>query len=207
MTPDRAGLGHAGGLAGPENPPLHSAGGRAAGAGSVSTEQRPAASGIDHRFDEVYQRLRALAHRQRRRIDGGTLDTTALVHEVYLHFRDRPDALSPRDFFAYATRAMRHLLIDRARRYGRGKHGGELRRTTLEPERHAEAALAADRLLELDAALKRLRSEQPRAAEVVELHYFAGLGMEEIAELLSLNRRTIHRDWRFARAWLHQALS
>lgn len=173
----------------------------------MSIQEPSAANGIDRRFDEVYQRLRALARRQRRQIDGGTLDTTALVHEVYLHFRDRPDALSPRDFFAYATRAMRHLLIDRARRHARGKHGGALHRTTLDPECHAEAALAADRLLELDAALRRLRGEQPRAAEVVELHYFAGLGMEEIAELLALNRRTIQRDWRFARAWLHQALS
>lgn len=164
------------------------------------------ADGIDRQFDAVYQRLRMLARRQRRQIEGGTLDTTALVHEVYLHFRDRPEALAPRDFFAYATRAMRHLLIDRARRHVRGKHGGDLRRTTLDPERHAEAGLVAERLLDLDGALAQLRSEQPRAAEVVELHYFAGLGIEEIAGLLGVNRRTIHRDWRFARAWLHQAL-
>ena len=172
------------------------------------SEQAKGDSGsMDRRFDEVYERLRALARRQRRQIEGGTMQTTALVHEVYLHFRDRPDALAPRDFFAYATRAMRHLLIDRARRHARGKHGGDMVRTTLDPERHAEASLAAERILELENALVKLRSEQPRAAEVVELHYFAGLGIEEIAELLELNRRTIQRDWRFARAWLHRALS
>jgi RNA polymerase sigma factor (TIGR02999 family) len=166
-----------------------------------------AATGIDRRFDEVYERLRELARGQRRRFDGGTLDTTALVHEVYLHFRDRPDALAPRDFFAYAARAMRHLLIDRARRHARDKHGGDLRRTTLDPEHEGFADAAAGQLLELDAALARLRSEQPRAAEVVELHWFAGLEFDAIADLLGLNRRTIQRDWRYARAWLHQTMA
>jgi RNA polymerase sigma factor (TIGR02999 family) len=165
------------------------------------------AADIDCRFDEVYERLRELARGQRRRFNGGTLDTTALVHEVYLHFRDRPGALAPRDFFAYAARAMRHLLIDRARRHARDKHGGALRRTTLDPQREEFADAAAVQLLELDAALARLRSEQPRAAEIVELHWFAGLGFDAIADLLGLNCRTIQRDWRYARAWLHQAMS
>ena len=164
-------------------------------------------AGIDCRFDEVYERLRELARGQRRRFEGGaTLDTTALVHEVYLHFRDRSDALAPRDFFAYAARAMRHLLIDHARRRARNKHGGDLRRTTLDPEHEGFADAAAGQLLELDAALARLRSEQPRAAEVVELHWFAGLEFDAIADLLGLNARTIQRDWRYARAWLHQTM-
>ncbi|MBX3725319.1 MAG: sigma-70 family RNA polymerase sigma factor [Xanthomonadales bacterium] len=166
------------------------------------------AQDVDAQFQAVYARLHALAHQQRRRIDGATLDTTGLVHEVYLEFRDRPEALEPRDFFAYAARAMRHLLLDRARRRGRARHGGDLRQVELGPGLEANAAgdAWAGRLIELDQALATLRDQQPRAAEVVELHFFAGLAFADIARLLARDRRTIHRDWRFARAWLLAAL-
>ena len=158
---------------------------------------------------EVYERLRALARRQRRIVGGAaTLDTTALVHEVWLELeRARPHAMAPQDYYGYAAQAMRNLLIDHARRRARPKHGGDLRRVDLgDDEGLALPGLAPEQLLDLDAALVELEREDPRAARVVMLHYFAGLAFEQIAELVGVSARTLKRDWRFARAWLHQRL-
>jgi RNA polymerase sigma factor (TIGR02999 family) len=160
-------------------------------------------------FEEVYLRLRALAQRERRRFPGPghTLNTTALVHEVYLEMcAPRRDELAPRDFFGYAAKAMRNLLIDYARRHARAKHGGGMTRMDLDSEAANEVHVDADRALELDAALRRLMEHDSRAAEVVELHYFAGLDHAQIAVLLGVSERTINRDWRMARAWLQRAL-
>ncbi len=172
-------------------------------------EESTEAVSPDVAFAAVYERLRALARRQRRGAGyPDTLNTTALVHEVYLEFaREREERIAPRDFFAYAARAMRHLLIDRARRNVRVKHGGHLRREELDHELTPDPGRCAAQTLELDDALRRLAAEEPRAAEIVELHYFAGLTFERIAELLGLSERTVMRDWRFARAWLHGALA
>ena len=162
----------------------------------------------DPAFDEVYQRLRHVARRERRRVDAGdTINTTALVHEVYLDICKREGALAVRDYFGYAARAMRNLLIDHARRYLRPKHGGDLQRTALDSEAADGVRVDAGQALELDSALERLAQLDPRAARVVELHFFAGLELERIAELLEVSSRTVNRDWRVARAWLQRELA
>jgi RNA polymerase sigma factor (TIGR02999 family) len=164
---------------------------------------------LDALFDAVYVRLKALASRQLARGARGTLDTTALVHELYLRL-DTSRELAfehPAQFFAYAARAMRHVLTDRARSHMRHKAGGDWIRTTLTASGDGQPAIAsAEQALALDEALTRLEQTDERAARVVELRYFAGLAPEQIAELLGLTRRTIDRDWRYARAFLHAAL-
>jgi RNA polymerase sigma factor (TIGR02999 family) len=161
------------------------------------------------RIATLYRELRAIARRQRRHHgDAATLDTTALVHEAWLHLEGRePGAIAPREFHAYAAQAMRNLLIDHARRRLRPKHGGDLARAdVLDDEAIPEPAMAPEQLLDLDAALQALDHEHPRCARVVALHYFAGLDFERIALDLDISTRTVMRDWRFARAWLHGRL-
>ncbi|MBL0164142.1 MAG: sigma-70 family RNA polymerase sigma factor [Xanthomonadales bacterium] len=172
------------------------------------SESNETTSGGNLPFEQVYQRLRSIAHRERRRFSAGhTLSTTALVHEVYLDvFADSTNELAPRDFFAYAARSMRNLLIDHARRCLRIKHGGGQHHTDLDSPAMDAVHLDASQALELDAALCKLAEVDARAAEVVELHYFAGLELARIAELLGISERTINRDWRSARAWLQREL-
>ncbi len=108
-----------------------------------------------------------------------------------------------RHFFGAAAEAMRRILVDQARRKGRDKHGGALRRVELQdPVTHE----TGDELLALDAALRRLAAEDPLAAEVVKLKYFAGLGREEIAATLGRTVHEIRQKWAYARAWLRLAL-
>lgn len=160
-------------------------------------------------FDLVYDRLKALASRQLAHGARNTLDTTALVHEVYLRLdggRDLAFAHSAQ-FFAYAARAMRHVLVDRARSRMRQKAGGDWMRVTFTTNADAQPAIeSAEQALALEEALVKLEQTDERAARVVELRYFAGLAPEQIAELLGVTRRTIDRDWRYARAFLHAAL-
>lgn len=159
-------------------------------------------------FKQVYERLRALAHRERRRYDAGqTLNTTALVHEVYIDLSVLNPATVPRDFYGYAARAMRNLLIDRARRRMRPKHGGDLRQCELDSAAADDIQMDAALALELDSALSKLAVAEPRAAEIVELHYFAGVALAEIATLLDISERTVNRDWRVARAWLQREMA
>lgn len=159
-------------------------------------------------FDEVYQELKRLAHRQRLPRDGATLDTTALVHELYLEMsQQQPQFAHVRQFYAYAARAMRHMLVDRARQRARVKHGGDLRRTDLRDTLAGQITVDPLHALELDQALHRLAQDDARAAEVVELHYFGGLPLERIAELCDLSVRTVYRDWQYARAFLGAQLA
>jgi RNA polymerase sigma factor (TIGR02999 family) len=171
----------------------------------VDCSEMPAEGSTDALFVEVYERLKAMASRrlagQRR---NGTLDTTELVHELYLRMGDRPalQFREPAQFFAYAARAMRHLLINRARDRLRLRAGGQWNRVTLD-DRNSQLAIAtAEQALALDAALEALEQNDARAAKVVELRYFAGLSLEQVAATLGLTRRTIDRDWRFARAFI-----
>ena len=158
----------------------------------------------DALFATVYARLKAMAgHHLARGSRDATLDTTALVHELYLRVNSNRELQFEHDaqFFAYAARAMRHLLRDRARDRLSLRAGGDWRRITMTG--NDEIALeTADETLGLDTALDQLAIIDPRAAKVVELRYFAGLTLEQIAELFELNRRTVDRDWRFARAFL-----
>jgi RNA polymerase sigma factor (TIGR02999 family) len=156
-------------------------------------------------FVEVYDRLKAMASRQR--VRGGapaTLGTTELVHELYLRMgpdRDKRFA-EPAQFFAYAAQAMRHLMLDAARSRMQLKAGGDQVRVPMTDPRVGAVEIDPAQAVELDAALRALELEDARAARVVELHYFAGLSLERVAELLGVARRTIARDWRYARAFL-----
>jgi len=152
----------------------------------------------------VYDELRRVARRMMAREPAGqTLQPTALVHEAYLRlFGSGPVAWDNRaHFFVAAATSMRRILVDRARRRRAGRHGGGQRRVTLD-----EAVIPSDPppadLLALDAALDRLAAEDERASRVVHLRYFAGLGIDETAELMEISTATVSREWTFARAWL-----
>ncbi|MEO8460015.1 MAG: ECF-type sigma factor [Dokdonella sp.] len=160
-------------------------------------------------FEAVYARLKAMASRQLQRGARHTLDTTALVHELYVRMEQGPELAFAHSaqFFTYAARAMRHLLIDHARARMFQKSGGDWARVTFTASSGIDLAIgSAEQALALDDALTRLEQIDARAAQVVELRYFAGLTTEQVASLLEVTARTINRDWRFARAFLHDAL-
>ncbi|MBK6728647.1 MAG: sigma-70 family RNA polymerase sigma factor [Xanthomonadales bacterium] len=167
--------------------------------------------GIDDAFHRLYAELKRLARAQRRR-RGDTLNTTGLVHDLYLSLaaRDDLDLREPVRFYAYAAKAMRHLLVDRARARARLKSGGD--QILVELPHDDETLLAGwldtpERAFELDSAINALEREDARAADVVELYLFGGLTLERIATMHGLSTRTVDRDWRFARAYLQQALA
>jgi len=164
--------------------------------------------GTDALFDAVYARLKAMASRELSRRGHATLDTTALVHELYLRIGKQPGLAfeHPAQFFAYAARAMRHLLADRARDRLRLRAGGDQMQITLTGSDMRLAIESAEHALALDAALDRLDDADARAAKVVQLHYFAGLSIEQIAATLEVARSTVDRDWRFARAFLRNEI-
>lgn len=157
----------------------------------------------------VYERLRSMAHaRLAGRGPGASLDTTALVHEAYLKLVDQ-DRVEWRDrshFFAVAATAMRQIIVDRARRRGAHKRGGGVRPALLDG---ADPGVdpRAEEILALDQALAQLGALSERLVKMVELRFFAGLSIEETAEVLGLDSRTVNRDWRAARALLYRALS
>ena len=163
---------------------------------------------LDRLLPLVYDELRAIAHRHLARDPGGTLQTTALVHEAYLKLVDQSNA-QWRDrahFFALASVAMRHVLINRAKARLSLKRGGVRRPVTLDDD-----AIAADdqsaALLEIDDALTRLADVSPRLARIVECRFYGGLSQEEIAEALDVTVRTVERDWAKARLLLRRALN
>jgi RNA polymerase sigma factor (TIGR02999 family) len=167
----------------------------------------PADFGADALFSEVYERLKSMASRELARNDGATLNTTALVHELYMKITTGHELTfaEPAQFFGYAAQAMRHILVDRARQRLRIKRGSGVAPLDLESNDVAADA-TAEHALELDEALKKLERDDPRAAQLVALHYFAGLPLPRIAEILGVTERTLSRDWRFARAFLHDLL-
>ncbi len=156
----------------------------------------------------VYDELRALAGaRLRRERPDHSLQPTALVHEAYIRLVgwDQRTWSDRAQFYRAAAEAMRRILIDHARGRARGKRGGGRARVDLE-----DANLATwddpDDVLALDEALHRLMEQDPRAAEIVQLRFFAGLSVDETAKALELSVRTVHREWKFARTWLFRAL-
>jgi RNA polymerase sigma factor (TIGR02999 family) len=160
----------------------------------------------DALFKSVYARLKAMAGNQLARNGGDSINTTGLVHELYLRMASgaAPSFTSPAQFFDYAAKAMRHIVIDRARARTRDKRGGiDLVMVELRTESPSLADLTAERALEIDDALRKLEIHAPRAARIVELHFFAGLSLEQVAEQLNVSTRTVNREWRFARAFLH----
>ncbi|MGE3164387.1 MAG: ECF-type sigma factor [Planctomycetota bacterium] len=156
----------------------------------------------------VYDELRKLADgllRGERR--GHTLQPTALVHEAYLRLIGQP--LAPIDhahFVAIAAREMRRVLIDHARARAADKRGKGWHRISLIAGVLTQEEGDAD-LLDLEDALAELEAIQPRQARMVELRFFGGLGVDEVATALGLSPRTVADDWRMARAWLHQRLA
>ncbi|MEO1129421.1 MAG: sigma-70 family RNA polymerase sigma factor [Planctomycetota bacterium] len=157
----------------------------------------------------VYDELRSLADaylRQER--SDHTLQPTALVHEAYLRLVDqtRVEWQDRTHFFAIAATSMRRILINHARDRNRLKRGGGARRITL-GELSSNAPMTDEALLELDEALSRLAALDARKASVVEHRYFAGLSIDQTAELLGTSPATVKRDWEFARAWLLQELT
>jgi len=159
-------------------------------------------------FDAVYARLKAMAGRQLAHRERGSLDTTALVHELYVRVcaQREIEFAHPAQFFQYAAKAMRHLLNDRARDHLRQRAGGDWYRVSLGGAEQLRPVADAEQALALDAALRKLEDQHERASQVVELRYFAGLSLQQIATMMRLNRRTVDRDWRFARAFLHDQL-
>lgn len=158
----------------------------------------------------VYEELRSLAAaRMAREHPGQTLQATALVHEAYLrliHNNDNAAWDSRAHFFAAAAEAMRRILIDRARQKKRPKHGGD--RNKLDLEIHCPANTETpDRLLAIDEALAKLEQEQPEIARLVKLRYFAGVPLNDAAELLGISPATAKRRWVFARAFLYGELT
>ena len=156
----------------------------------------------------VYEELRKLAAvKMAQQPDGQTLQATALVHEAWLRLVDGPNRqyASRRHFFSAAAQAMRHLLIERARRKLRERHGGLLQRVDLD-----DVAVAAptddERLIQINTALDELALLAPEKAEVVKLRFFVGLDEKEIAELLNLSPRTVERYWSYAKAWLFERI-
>jgi RNA polymerase sigma-70 factor (ECF subfamily) len=156
----------------------------------------------------VYDELRALAEtylaRERR---GITLQATALVHEAYLRLvnQDEVQWQNRAHFFAVAAQAIRRILVDHARSHGRQKRGGRRERVRLEDT----VAVAPERdvdLIGLDEALGRLGALSARQAQVVEMRFFGGLSLAEVASVLKVSLRTVGNDWRMARAWLRHEL-
>jgi RNA polymerase sigma factor (TIGR02999 family) len=157
----------------------------------------------------VYDELRKLAAQKlAQEKPGQTLQATALVHEAYLRLVDTDKVQhwnSRGHFFAAAAEAMRRILVEQARRKGREKHGGSCQRVTLDGLELAVELPVTD-LLPLDEALTTLAERDAKVARLVQLHCFAGLSIEQAAEVLGLSPRTAYRDWAFARAWLYRVL-
>jgi RNA polymerase sigma factor (TIGR02999 family) len=153
--------------------------------------------------------LQQLAHRyMSKERPGHTLQTTVLVHDAYLQLADQthPDWQNRAHFFAVAAQLMRRIMVDHARQRQALKRGGGALRVTFDESSHAAEGRAIE-LLALDEALEKLATFDKRKAEVVEMRYFGGLTMEEIADVLKVHVNTVTREWSAARAWLFATLS
>ena len=161
----------------------------------------------------VYEELRRLARSHMAQERGAhTLQATALVHEAYLRLiADEPTRWeNRRHFFAAAAEAMRRILIEHARQRRSLKRGGDRQRVELADDSQIPAIAypvgSADELLALNDALDRLAAEDPVRAELVKLMHFAGLSVEDAAEVMGISRATAYRNWIYSRAWLHDAI-
>jgi RNA polymerase sigma factor (TIGR02999 family) len=157
----------------------------------------------------VYEELRKLAAQKlARETPGQTLQPTALVHEAYLRLVGEDEERhwdSRGHFFAAAAEAMRRILVESARRKKRARHGGDLQRVDLRDE-DVPVRPPPDEIIALDEALTRLAEEDLEAARVVQLHFFAGLSIDQAAGVLGVSRATAYRQWNYGRAWLRCAL-
>ena len=156
----------------------------------------------------VYDELRKLAaHKMSLQPPGQTLQATALVHEAYLRLVGNEERRweSRRHFFSAAAEAMRHILIDRARRQLRVRHGEKAEKVPLDDVEIAAPA-REEIVLQLDEALEKLAERSSEQAEIVKLRFFAGFTETEVAEVLNLSERTVQRQWSYAKAWLFERI-
>jgi len=163
---------------------------------------------LDRLMPVVYQELRRLAHHYMRHERAGhTLQTTALVNEVYLRLIDyrKMDLHNRTHFFAMAAQVMRRVLIDHARSRNVAKRGGRADKISLD-----EAAIVSEErsaeLIAVDDALMELEAWDARKSKIVALRFFGGLSIEETAEVLEISPTTVQREWRSAKAWLYRAI-
>lgn len=175
--------------------------------------ERGRTGAYDELFALVYDELHTLARGQRRRFTGyETLNTTALVHEVYLKLGSQTNAgwTSRAHFLAVAARAVRHVLLNYARDQSAQKRGGEWRRTTLDASAigvsDVRGSERAEALIALDAALERLSLNSERLGRIVECRFFGGMSIEQTAAALSISTATVTRGWATAQAWLYREL-
>jgi len=180
--------------------------------GSITRLLRAHRDGERDAFDRlvstVYDELSRMARQQLRRArPGHTLDTAALVHDAYARLVEESgiDWQDRSHFYAVVARAMRFLVVDRARRHGAQKRGGGVDPVPLELD-VAATGEPAELVLAVDQAIERLAAFNERLARIVELRFFAGMNDAEIAAALDLSTRTVQRDWIRARAWLRRAL-
>ncbi len=170
--------------------------------------ERGEAKGTDELFPLVYEELRLLAAQKlSHERPGQTLQATALVHEAYIRLvGEEPQSWENRGhFFAAAAEAMRRILIDHARHRQARKCGGGRERKPLDDAEPADSATPED-IVALDDALAKLAVEDPQAAEIVKLHLFAGLSIDQAAAAVGVSRATAYRQWTYARAWLRSEI-
>ena len=172
----------------------------------VASGQHDAA---DRLLPLVYDQLRRLAGSMlNQESPGNTLQPTALVHETYLRMADqtRVDWRGKSHFFAIGAKMMRRILVDHARGKKRNKRGGDMPRIPLTDDLCVTSRNEED-VLAVEEALKKLAELDPRQAQIVELRFFGGLTMEEVAEVLNVSKRTVESEWTMVRAWLRRELS
>ena len=168
--------------------------------------QQGDARAADELMSAVYAELRQIAGaKMAREQPGHTLQPTALVHEAWLRLGEQTFE-NRAHFFSAAAEAMRRILVDRARRVAREKHGGGAEHVDLADLQIAAPLADGEELLAVHDALDRLVEHDPRIAQLVKLRYFAGLTFEDTAEVLGVSVRTAKRDWSYARAWLHREI-
>ena len=179
----------------------------------IAAEKLTAREGLARLYPVVYDELHRLARAfMRDQKAGHTLQATALVHKAYLKLVDqtRVRSESRAQFFCVAAKAMRSVLVDHARRKAAKKRGGSWHRVTLDGQVGTRRDPRQDidyEVLSLHEVLERLAVKDERMAQVVEMRVFAGLSVQEVADVLNVSKRTVDNDWRVARAWLSDQMS
>ena len=173
-----------------------------------ASDDQSALPPLDALVPRIFDELRELARRElSREHERFTLQTTDLVHEAYLRLANdtRVTSRGRAYFYAAASRAMRQVLIEAARRRGAAKRGAGAKLISLDDQTGAVDAYG-DELIELDRALAELEKKNPRHARIVECRFFGGMTVDDVAEALGISPRTVKSDWALARAWLYEAL-
>jgi RNA polymerase sigma factor (TIGR02999 family) len=184
------------GIAGPGVTPI-----LGAAAGTRAAER-------DALFATLYEELRRLARRELAQRGGGMLSPTTLIHEAYLDMAGRGELAFPdrSRFMGYAARVMRGLIVDHARSRSAQKRGGHVAITSLKTDVAEQSAVEDDELVRIADVLEQLAASDPPLSELVDLKFFCGFSVAEIAALRGVSERTVQRDWEKARAYLHRSV-